>query len=157
VIVSGAFAGRIVKVKALEGPPPGAGLRTATLAGTTEAISPAAIEVVNRVALTKVVCRLEPFQVTTESAVNFEPVTVRVKPLPAAVAEFGVIPARTGTGLLMRRPKSLVPEPGVGWVLSLTRRVKVKSPAVAGVPLKTPVPEVNVIPGGSRPDATDQT
>ena len=71
-------------------------------------------EAVSRPPLMKIVGRLEPFQVTTELAVKLEPVTVRVKLAPPAVAESGLIPVTTGTGLLIRKVKSLVPVPAVG-------------------------------------------
>ena len=113
-------------------------------------------EAVSRPLFTKIVGRfVEPSQVTTELAVKFVPVTVRVKRAPPAVTESGLIPVRTGTGLLIRKAKSFVPDPAVGWVLSLTWKVKLKFPAAEGVPLKTPVSAFSVTPGGSEPDASD--
>src|SRR5262245_51031316 len=113
-MVRGPALDAIVKVRAWEVPPPGAGLLTATLAEPGEAIVLAEIEAVSRVLLMKIVGRFEPCHVTTELAVKFEPVTVRVKLTPPAVTESGLIPVRTGTGLLIRKVKSLVPEPAVG-------------------------------------------
>jgi hypothetical protein len=71
-------------------------------------------EAVSRPLFTKIVGRFELSQVTTELAVKFVPVTVRVKLAPPAVTESGLIPVRTGTGLLIRKAKSFVPDPAVG-------------------------------------------
>jgi len=92
----------------LEVPPPGEGLRTATVAVPTTATSPAEIEEVSWVLLMKFVERLESFQRTVEPSVKFAPLTVRVKPLSPALAELGLRLVIAGTGLLIRRLKVLV-------------------------------------------------
>jgi hypothetical protein len=64
-------------------------LATVTLAVPALAMSAAGTEAVTCVAETKVVVRAVPFQFTVEPLTNPEPVTVRVKVGPPAVAEFG--------------------------------------------------------------------
>ena len=65
--------------------------------------------------LTNVVVRLAPFHSTTELDTKFVPVTVNVTSVPPAVAEFGEMSVRVGTGLLMVKVAALeVPPPGVG-------------------------------------------
>ena len=130
-------------------------MRTATLADIAEAISLAEIEAVSWTLLTKVVGRFEPFQVTVEAGVNPDPLSVKVKALPPALAEAGLSLVRTGSGLLIVRPKTLLVVPGVGCVLSLSLTVKLKSPVADGVPLKIPVPAVKETPGGGDPKLID--
>jgi hypothetical protein len=67
VIVRGMTTREIENVSRLDAPPPGEGLRTATVAVPATAISPAEIEELSRVLLMKLVERLAPFQFTTES------------------------------------------------------------------------------------------
>jgi len=155
VIVGPATGGEITNGNTLETPPPGEGLLTATLTRIAEVISVAEIEADRRTLLMKVVGRLAPFQVTEEVAVKPEPVSVNVNALPPAVAAAGLRLLRTGTGLLIRTPRTLVAVPGVGRVLSLILTVKLKSPAVEGVPLKTPVPGANETPAGGDPELID--
>lgn len=107
-------AGEIKKAKALDVPPPGEGLTTATVADPAEAISADGIDAVKLVLLMKVVGRLNPFQVTIEPDMNFEPVTARMKPGPPALTELGLSPVATGTGLLIRSVKALVVVDAVG-------------------------------------------
>jgi hypothetical protein len=107
-MVRGATNREIENGSGLEVPPPGEGLRTTTVAVPTTAISPAEIEEVSWVLLMKLVERLAPFQFTIESGVKLEPLTVRVKPLPPALAELGLRLVIAGTGLLIRRLKVLV-------------------------------------------------
>ena len=66
VIVGAGFVDLIVNETALEVPPPGAGLRTVTLAVPVVTISVAGIKAVSCVPLTNVVVRLEPFHRTIE-------------------------------------------------------------------------------------------
>jgi hypothetical protein len=63
-------------------------------------MSAALIVAVSWPEFTKVVVRSEPFQRTTDPLTKFDPLTVSVKPLPAAVAELGEIDEIEGTGLL---------------------------------------------------------
>jgi len=148
-------AGETTKTTTPEVPPPGAGLLTATLANVVDAISLAVMEAVNRTLETKVVGRLEPFQVTVDAEVNPEPVRVKTKALPPAVAEAGSSLVSVGSGLLILNAKTFVAVAGVGCVLSLTITVKLKSPEANGVPLKTPVPGIKAIPVGSDPELID--
>jgi hypothetical protein len=73
----------IVKVRALEVPPPGAGLTTVTWAVPAAAMSAAGIAAVNRVEETYVVVRFAPFHWTTE---------LELKPLPLAVSVNAALP-----------------------------------------------------------------
>ena len=66
---------------ALEGPPPGAGLTTVTLAVAALATSAAPMVARTWLAETNVVFLGEPFQRTTAPATKFVPRTVRVKAL----------------------------------------------------------------------------
>ena len=65
--------------RALETPPPGAGLSTVMEAEPWLAISAALICALNCVTLTKVVMRAVPFHCTTEPFTKLLPVTVKVK------------------------------------------------------------------------------
>jgi hypothetical protein len=66
-------------------PPPGAGLLTVIVAVFATATSVAEIDAVNCEAVTKVVVRGLPFQLTTEPETNPVPLTVRLNPeLPGA-------------------------------------------------------------------------
>src|SRR5262245_22362705 len=78
----------MVKVKALESPPP-AGLNTVTWALPWPLISLAEIEARSWLADTNVVVRSAPFQRTTELLANPAPLTVRVKADPPAGVLFG--------------------------------------------------------------------
>lgn len=98
VVVGAGAAALIVKVTALDVPPPGVGLKTVTLAVPAEAMSEAGIAAVSCVALTKVVVRALPFQRTVEPLMKFDPLTVNVKAAPPAVAEVGLMVVIAGTG-----------------------------------------------------------
>ena len=84
----------IVNGTAFDAPPPAApigGVKTVTFAVPATAMSEGVISAVNCLDETKVVGRSAPFHRTTELVTKFVPVTVRVKPEPPAVAEFGLI------------------------------------------------------------------
>ena len=89
----------MVNVNALEVPPPGAGVETATLAVPAVAMSAAAMLAVKLVLEARVVARALPFHWTVEEEIKFEPVTVRVRAVPPAVAELGLREEREGVGL----------------------------------------------------------
>ncbi len=113
----------IVKVWALEVPPPGVEFTTVTWAVPADAMSVAVIAAVNWVEETYVVVRLDPFQFTTEPDTKPVPFTVSVNPAPPAVAEVGLRPVVAGTGLLIVEVWALeVPPPGVG-LNTVTRAV----------------------------------
>ena len=86
----------IVKVLALDTPPPG--LATVTCAVPANAISPAGIAAVSWLEFTYVVARDVPFQRTTEPVTKLLPLTVSVKRGPPLAAVFGEIEASDGTG-----------------------------------------------------------
>ncbi len=77
--IVGAGGSVIVKLWALEVPPPGAGLNTVTLAVPAASMSEAGIAAVNRVDETYVVVRSVPFHWITELDLKPLPLTVSVK------------------------------------------------------------------------------
>ena len=94
----------IVKLKAADVPPPGAGVTTVTLAVPAAAKSVAVILAASWVLLLNVVLRGCPFHCTEEVAMKFDPFRVNVKAaLPGAALE-GVIELNTGTSLLIAAP-----------------------------------------------------
>src|SRR5437016_8156710 len=96
-----AFGVAIVNVCALEVPPPGVGLTTVTDAVPTVATSFAEIAARSSVPLKKVVDRSVPFHRTTDQAMKFVPVAVRVNPAPPAPMLVGEIELSVGAGLLI--------------------------------------------------------
>ena len=88
----------IVKLRLPDAPPPGVGLKTVTAAVPALARSSPIMAALSCEPLIYVVVREEPFHLTTELEMKFDPVTVNVSaPLPAdaLVGEIAVIP---GTG-----------------------------------------------------------
>ena len=98
----------MVKLRAFDVPPPGAGLLTVTLAVPAVAMSLAGIEAVKLVALFTVVVRSDPFHRTVEPETKFEPLTVRANSGLPAMAEFGLIPVMAGTGFWTARVNCLL-------------------------------------------------
>jgi hypothetical protein len=90
--------GTIVNVSAFEAPPPGGGLRIATLAVPAAAISLAEIVARSCVRLTNVVGRFAPFHWITELETKLEPLAVRTKPGAPAATVFGVSEPSEGAG-----------------------------------------------------------
>src|SRR5574341_952621 len=117
----------IVNVNGVAAPPPGAGLKTVTLAVPAVAMSAAVIVAVTCVELMKVVVRSAPFQRTTELLTKLVPVTRSPKAEPPTSVAFGFNALVVGTGLLMVNVNDLVvPPPGVG-----LKTVMLAAPAVA--------------------------
>src|SRR5262245_64273918 len=87
----------IVKVSALEVPPPG--FTTLTCAVPAALMSVAGIAAVSWVALTNVVLRAAPFHCTTEPETKLLPLTVSVNAGPPAVALLGARVVRPGAGV----------------------------------------------------------
>src|SRR5262245_12826444 len=90
----GGTASLILNGAAFDGPPPPAptgGEKTVTFAVPATAMSVGVIIAVNCLDETKVVEPSAPFHRTTVLVTKSGPVTVRVKPGPPAVAEFGLI------------------------------------------------------------------
>ena len=117
VTVGRGLGALMVNAELPEVPPPGAGLDTVTGAVPAAAMSAAEMAACNCEALTNVVVRAEPFQLTTELLMNPLPFTVRVKAAPPAVALAGDREVTVGRGLgaLMVNAELLeVPPPGVG-------------------------------------------
>ena len=93
----------IVKLAALDVPPPGLGLYTVTCAVPPEAMSEARILACKLVTsppplTVGVVVRFAPFHLTTDDDVNVLPLTVRVNADPPAVALLGLSEVITGNG-----------------------------------------------------------
>lgn len=86
----------IVKAEAEEVPPPGVGLKTVTCAEPSAAMSVAGMAAVRRVLLSKVVVRFEPFHLTTELEMKFDPFTVNVKAGPPVFALVGEMEVTLG-------------------------------------------------------------
>jgi hypothetical protein len=91
----------IVKIMALDVPPPGVGLKTVTPAVPIAAISSGEIEVVSWLLLIKLVVLLELFHRTIEVLTKFEPFTVNVKAEPPGGIEAGERLVMDGEGLLI--------------------------------------------------------
>src|SRR5258708_7171592 len=105
-----------LNVCAAEVPPPGAGVRTVTLAVPAAAMSAAVIAAVSWMVLTKVVVRAAPFHCTVvEPFTNPVPLTVSVKAAPPTVALVGTSAVIVGMGVLTGNVSAAeAPPPGVG-------------------------------------------
>ena len=137
----------IVKLAPLEVPPPGAGLKTVTVAVPAVAMSAAVMAAVTCVAETNVVVRLVPFQRTAEPEMKFVPLTVRVKAEPPAMAEVGLKEPMVGTGLLaviVKLAPLEVPPPGAG-LKTVTVAVPAVAMSAAVMAAVTCVAETNVV------------
>ncbi len=109
----------MVKVWALEVPPPGAGLATVTPALPSSARSDAATAAVSCVALTKVVGTAVPCHCTTELLRKLLPLTVKVKAAPPSEALVSLIPEIAGCGFVTLMAVLSEPEaPGLAVVPS---------------------------------------
>ena len=89
----------VVKVVALEVPPPGAGLVTVTAIVPVEAMLAAGMAAVNCVELRNLVAGADPPKLTIEAATKFVPLIVSVKAAPPEVPLFGEIVVIVGMGL----------------------------------------------------------
>jgi hypothetical protein len=99
VTVGAGFAATlIVKVSALDVPPPGAGVCTVTFAVPAVLKSDAGICAVSEVLDTKVVETWLPFHSIAEEEIKPLPDAVKVKAALPALAEFGLTPPRVGKG-----------------------------------------------------------
>src|SRR5262249_31308977 len=99
-IVGVGFACRpTMKGSVLDSPPPGAGLKTFTLAVPAAATSGARICAVSCVLLTNVVARSPPFHRTTALGAKFAPLTVSANPELPAIIESGLRLVSLGIGL----------------------------------------------------------
>ena len=122
----------IVKVWALDVPPPGVGLVTVIEAVPAVAISAALMMAVSWVEEAKVVDRAEPLKLTVEEATKLVPLTVKVNDVPPAVTGVGEIDVVVGTGLLMVKVwADEVPPPGAG-VTTVTDAVPAVAISIAG-------------------------
>jgi hypothetical protein len=125
-----------VNVRALEVPPPGAGLNTVTWTVPAAAISEAEIAAVSCVEDINVVVRFDPFQRTIEPATKLVPLTVSVNPAPPEVADVGLKLEVVGAGLLIVSVRALeVPPPGeaVNTVTEAVPAVAISDAGIAAV------------------------
>ena len=111
----------MVKVTALEVPPPGVGFVTVTAAVPAEAIAAAGTAAVNCVALTNVVAGAVPLKLTVVAGTKFVPLIVSVKAAPPAMALFGEIEVIVGVGLELTDWPELPPQPRANRAVLLTR------------------------------------
>ena len=136
-----------MKDRALEVPPPGAGVTTVTWAVPAATRSLAGMAALSWVALTNVVVRLLPFQRTVEADTKPLPVTVRVKAGPPCKAVLGASVESTGTGLpaVIVKDRALeVPPPGAG-VNTVTCAVPAAARSLAGMAALSWVALTNVV------------
>jgi hypothetical protein len=89
----------MVKLIALEVPPPGAGLVTVTAGVPVEAKLAAGMAAVNCVELTNVVAGADPPKWTIDAATKFVPLIVSVKAALPATVLFGEMVVMVGVGL----------------------------------------------------------
>jgi len=123
----------IVSVKAVEVPPPGAGLTTVIEMVPEEATSLAGIAAVSCVLLTNAVLLLELFTRTTELATKLPPLSVSVNPALPALILAGEILESEGDGLLIVRARAAeVPPPGAGFA-TVIESVPEEATSLAGI------------------------
>src|SRR4030095_15012844 len=124
----------IVKVSALEVPPPG--FTTLTCAVPAVAMSLAGIAAVSCVPFTNVVLRAAPFHCTTEPETKLLPLTVSVNAGPPAVALLGDRVVRLGAGvpvLIVKVSALEVPPPGFATVTCAVPAVAMSLAGIAAV------------------------
>ena len=109
LVITGVLA--IVNVCAFDVPPPGLGFTTVTDTVPAVATREAGTVTVSCVEEEDVGVRLVPPKLTTEPEMKLVPVTVNVKSVLPAVAQFGLIEVVVGIGLLMVIISVAVPVP----------------------------------------------
>ena len=117
----------MVKVAALEVPPPGGPVRTVTAAVPGNAMSMGLMVACNCVSLTKKVVRGPPFHSITDPETKLRPVTTNVKPADPASMLLGEIELIEGAGLV-----TVLPHPA-----SVRTAVSMTSPETASLPVLT--------------------
>jgi hypothetical protein len=146
----------MLKLKELEAPPPGAGLKTVTVAVPAVAMSLAGICAV-RGPLLSAVGRSLPFQRTTELGTKFVPITARVKVCAPTGAQFGSRELIVGMGfvplLMVKLTRFELPPPGAGLV-TVTAGVPTEAIAAAGIAAFNCVELTNVVVGVVPPKLT---
>jgi len=133
---TGLFAAALMaNVSAFDVPPPGTGFVTVTAGVPVLATSVARIDAVTFVALTKVVVRALPLNLTTAPLTKLDPLTVSVNaPDPAvALAGWSVVIAGVGlfAALMVNVSAPEVPPPGVG-VKTVTEAVPTAAMSLVG-------------------------
>ena len=88
------------KRTAADSPPAGAGFKTVTLVVPPDATRLAGTVALPWMLLKKLELRAWPFQRATEVGTKFEPLMIRLRSLPTADADVGVIEVSEGSGLL---------------------------------------------------------
>ena|ERR1700730_5460407 len=135
----------MLKVKALEVPPPGAVFTTVTFAVPAVLMSLAGTVAVSLMLLTNVVANFAPFHSTEDVETKFDPLTVSVKVAPPAKALVGESVVAFGTGLLtVKVAGAEVPPPGAG-LLTVTLTVPAVAMSEAGTEALSLVPLTNVV------------
>ena len=97
-----------VNLREFDGPPPGKGLTTVTLAAPADAMSALETDAVSWMALTKVVLLADPFHCTFDPLTKFVPLTTKVKAGAPAVApeESRLLIVGHGISRLPRTPQN---------------------------------------------------
>ena len=136
----------IIKVTAVETPPPGAGVNTVIGTVPAKVMSEARITAVNRTAETKVVVRSDPFHRMTESVANPVPSTLRVNAFPPCVIVDGLRLVIVGTGgSVIVNSSELDCAPPVADVDTVIGTVPAKAMSDAGIAALNRVAETNVV------------
>lgn len=99
------------KVRALDVPPPGAGVITVIETEAAPAMSLTGTLACSSVLDTKVVCSALPFHCTVDVETKFDPFAVRVKEAPPASAPVGLSDVSAGTGFPLEPGFEPPPEP----------------------------------------------
>src|SRR6267142_1978970 len=139
----------IVNVWALDVPPPGAALNTATDAVPAVARTVAGMDNVSCNAEPNIVVRFAPFQPTTdEPATKFVPFTVNVNAASPTVADVGLRPVVVGTGFgdaeIVNVWALEVPPPGAA-LNTVTDAVPAVTRSVAGMDAVSCDAEPNIV------------
>jgi hypothetical protein len=138
----------MLKVTELEVPPPGAGLKTETVAVPVAAMSLAETCAMRVILPSSVVGRFFPFHRTAELGTKFVPITANVKACAPTGAQSGSRELIVGTGFVPLGMSKFtgfeVPPPGAGLV-TVTAAVPAEAIAAAGMTVVNWVELTNVV------------
>lgn len=137
-------------------PPPGAGFVTVTFVVLTVRISEAGTAEVNCVELLNVVALAAPLKFTTELDTKPDPLTVRVKAEPPAIALAGESDASTGAGLFTLKTNGLEVLPPGGGFVTVTFTDPTKAISVAEIAAVSWVEVLNVVTLAAPPKLTTE-
>src|SRR5262249_8835045 len=132
-----------VKMRGVEVPPPGAGLKTVIESAPAAAMSDAGIAAVNWVEFTKGGVRPAPLTCTHDVETKLLPGTGSVNPSPPAVAVDGEIVVIDGDGLLTVNGRVPVAEPP--GLTTPMASVPAEAMSLAGIEAVSCVPLTNVV------------